>query len=351
MRFVRTCAQPLLLCALMSVAQAAAELYDNDGNAVTATTPLTARVPVLFVHGHGPADSLQNPHYQRNFWVDHGTLDIIDLLDLTSFKTTLAQNPGLDIQPYYIRFADPSRSIVEDAREIGEAVDLIIARHNPDFAAANPNIATTDPSGPPPVQVVIIAFSKGTISARQYLQSLQIQVSETGVIPLPPPLPAPRPHYRPVSEFIAISPPNHGLADPPASWRHEPARDPAALKRGSTDRKRVRPTLGHCRSARRKLHREAQRRHCSGRPSPEHHRERSRGARITGPRSIAPSGDPLHHALCRQQRRLRRRRWSIRRLRRSGTENRRQSRHARGQHCDSRHSRHPASRQRTGRRA
>jgi hypothetical protein len=211
MRFVRTYVQPLLLCALMSVAQAAAELYDNNGNAVTAATPLTGRVPVLFVHGHGPADTLQDPHYKRNWWTDHGTLDVLDRLRLTSFRTTINQNPGLDIQPYYIRFANPSRSIVEDAREIGEAVDLIIARHNPAFATANPNIATADPPGPPPVQVVIIAFSKGTISARQYLQSLQIQVSEAGATPLPPP----RPHYRPVSEFIAISPPNHGLANDP----------------------------------------------------------------------------------------------------------------------------------------
>ena len=37
----------------------------------------------------------------------------------------------------------------EDAREIGQAVDLIIARHNPQYSTANPNIATEDPPGPP----------------------------------------------------------------------------------------------------------------------------------------------------------------------------------------------------------
>src|SRR5262249_19554661 len=53
---------------------------------------------------------------------------------------------------------------------------------------------------------VIIGYSKGTISARLYLKSLQ--EGDPGASPARPP----RPNYRPVSEFIAISPPNHGLA-------------------------------------------------------------------------------------------------------------------------------------------
>ena len=60
---------------------------------------------------------------------------------------------------------------------------------------------------PPPVQVAIIGYSKGTISTRQYLKSLQEQVQDNGGISMP----SPRPGYRPVSEFIAIAPPNHGI--------------------------------------------------------------------------------------------------------------------------------------------
>ena len=61
---------------------------------------------------------------------------------------------------------------------------------------------------PPPVQVAIIGYSKGTLSSRQYLKSLQVQVQDNGGISMR----APRPGYRPVSEFIAIAPPNHGIS-------------------------------------------------------------------------------------------------------------------------------------------
>src|SRR5687768_2053892 len=102
-RFIRACAL-LALCAFSTFA-AAAEVYDKAGDQIAfdiAPTGPLARLPVLFV------------------WWDRG------LLNHTSFKETLALHPELDIEPYYIRFADHGRSIVDDARDIAVAVDDII---------------------------------------------------------------------------------------------------------------------------------------------------------------------------------------------------------------------------------
>src|SRR5262245_24804488 len=211
LRFARLYAT-LLLCSFPSIANATAKLRLADGSELSVNTPAPGpqRVPVLFVHGHSfdpldannTTDDPQNPNYQKNFWNRLG--------NLPSFLLTLQENSGLNIEPYFIRFADQARSITEDAHDIEDAVDRIIQRHNPGFSTATPTV-------PPPVQVAIIAYSKGTISTRQYLKSLQTQVQDPPAAPgqTPPPgLLAPRPNYRPVSEFIAISPPNHGIAFP-----------------------------------------------------------------------------------------------------------------------------------------
>lgn len=198
---------------------AAAELYDAGGQLLDLTNPspgnlILRRQPVLFVHGHAAdftsgndsgLDDETNPNYRKNWWNPRNSLP--------SFKLTLdhGSNSGLDIEPYYIRFADQARSITEDTRDVGIAVDFIVQRHNPGFN-------TAAPTGPPSVQLVILAYSKGTISTRQYLKSLQVPVQDPAAAPTPEPqpapLPAPRPNYRPVSVFVAISPPNHGLATP-----------------------------------------------------------------------------------------------------------------------------------------
>jgi hypothetical protein len=209
----------VLLCfvatlSLVPNAIGAAELYDWDGQAIAidpAMNPPCAlpaglrRQPLLFVHGHA-ADTSTDPNYKKIFWEDADDDFFLQLFDLTSFKKTFDDpiNSSLDIEPYYIRFADRFRSITDDAFDIGQAVDCIIRRHNATF---DPTTATT----PPPVQIAIVAYSKGTLSTRQYLKSLQEQVQDNGGISLPPP----RPGYRPVSEFIAIAPPNHGLASSP----------------------------------------------------------------------------------------------------------------------------------------
>lgn len=146
--------------------------------------------PVLFVHGHNVQSATDvDFNYQKN-WLQ-------PLGDLPSFMQTLAaaDNNALGIEPYFIRFEDQTRSIVDDANDVHAAVGQILARHDPSYDPA-------DAAADTPVQVAIIAYSKGTISTRVYLKSLVETVDG-----MPPPNPA----LRPVSEFIAIAPPNHGL--------------------------------------------------------------------------------------------------------------------------------------------
>jgi hypothetical protein len=210
---MRTLLQVTVLVALGIVASRAEALelyyYNNTGALVTLPDPPPAvaagRRPVLFVHGHrfdfftgDDNDSDTDPKYQVNFI---RRLNIGAGMTLPSFDLTIVRNSNLNIEPYYIRFVDQARSISHDANDVSAAVDLIVRRHNPGFDVINP-------PGPPEVQVAIIGYSKGTISARQYLQRLHAPVSyPDGVMPL-----ATRTGYRPVSEFIAISPPNHGIS-------------------------------------------------------------------------------------------------------------------------------------------
>ena len=160
------------------------ELYDKDDQLVPANpAPLsdgTSRLPILFVHGHNLVNSMDTDYNYRKNWQD--TFENILLSsDLPSFKMALdlPANSGHQIEPYYIRFQDQNRSITLDAAEIGGAIQRILIRHG------DPNAQQ--------VKVVIIAYSKGTISTRWYLKNM-----------MPP--------IQPISEFIAISPPNHGMA-------------------------------------------------------------------------------------------------------------------------------------------
>jgi hypothetical protein len=188
------CLAGTLLLALLLIATAssarAQEVHLADDTLLGPSSPPPAhRLPVLFVHGHNATANDTDFNYKKDWWNE--------LTGLPSMKEALdlPDNAGLDIEPYFIRFQDQDRSITEDAADIAAAVGQILHRHDPSFDPADP-AATT------PVQVAIIAYSKGTISARQYLKSLQTQV---------PGMPAPRPDFRPVSEFIAVSPPNHGI--------------------------------------------------------------------------------------------------------------------------------------------
>jgi hypothetical protein len=158
----------------------AVELYDG-ADVLVPEFPLplsTTRIPVLFVHGHNLDDAMDQDFNYRKNWQQ--PLDYPLLLKLPSFKIALdlPQNANVGVEPYYIRFQDQNRSITEDAAEIREAVTRILRRHD------DPNASQ--------IKVVIIAYSKGTISTRWYLKNMM-------------------PVSQPVSEFIAISPPNHGL--------------------------------------------------------------------------------------------------------------------------------------------
>jgi hypothetical protein len=176
----------------------AATVFCADGTPLIedALTPPDNPIPVLFVHGHDPNPDPQHPNYRKNFHDPRG--------DLPSFKLALdlAENRCLGIEPYYIHFgdaeADHQRSIDIDAFEIQEAVNLILERHR-----------LRDPDNPD-LKLAIIAFSKGSISARKYLK----QLNDAGS-PIP------------VSEFIAIAPPNHGLNLP---LLFGPAGYPSALQ-------------------------------------------------------------------------------------------------------------------------
>lgn len=172
----------LLALAALASAQTAEVHLLNDEPLPTASPAPLGHLPVLFVHGHNEEDETSHPNYQKN-WRDPNVL---------SFQQALLANPELGIEPYYIRFLNQDRSITEDAAEISDAIERILRRHDPNY-----------PAHPTTVQVVIIAYSKGTLSARQYLKSLQTSV---------PGLPTPRPGFHPVSEFIAIAPPNHGIS-------------------------------------------------------------------------------------------------------------------------------------------
>ncbi len=147
------------------------EVYPLGGGTaqVDFTKPPGKPLPVLFVHGHNFKSANDSDfNYMKN-WVN-----ILD--DLPSFNDALVLNSHLGIEPYYIRFVDQSRSIEDDATAIGLAVKKILARHGA--------------SKTKPIKVVIVAYSKGTISSRLYLKG----------------------HADQVSEFIAIAPPNHGLS-------------------------------------------------------------------------------------------------------------------------------------------
>src|SRR5574341_2270674 len=168
-----------------SAAWAASEVWLPNGSA---PDPLTSapqhRRPVLFVHGHNPDDASDADFNYRKNWVQ-----AVD--GLPSFQQTLddpANTATLDIEAYFIRFVDQHRSIVEDARDTGDAIERILARHDPSYTPfmANPSTA---------VRVAIVAFSKGTISARLYLKSLAVPQFD---------LPAPRGGFNPVSEFVAL---------------------------------------------------------------------------------------------------------------------------------------------------
>jgi len=169
--------------------------------------------PVLFVHGHHFINILKKHPKKTSFgdevpkerhqtdreWVGGATPKSYQRdwqrpgNGLPCFRDTLelAENSWLEIEPYYIDLEDyqddeekKNRSIEADALKIQEAVNLILL-HQGDPGATN-------------IKVAIIAYGKGAISARFYLDKLWEEQKR-------------RLSFHPVSELIAISPPNHGF--------------------------------------------------------------------------------------------------------------------------------------------
>lgn len=187
----------LLLISVQSTTNAAPELFSRDANGnisplitLPPESPRLTSQPILFVHGH-----LRN--YEAT-WLNSAN-------SLTSFGAALTANNHLALEPYFLNFQNNNRSIVEDAFEISQAVDIILDRHNANYDPANPNSIRK--------QLVIIAYSKGTISTRLYLKGLYRGSSTLSNVLTAPDITLPEhgDNFRPVSEFIAIGPPNHGI--------------------------------------------------------------------------------------------------------------------------------------------
>lgn len=168
-------------------------LWDSNN---TPGLPGPHTLPVLFIHGHKLLGG--EPHYRKT-WVDPPSYNS----SLSSFAQIIDANPWLEIEPYYINFGthngvaiSHNRSIADDAQAIDEGVWRILEHHH--GAHEWPPALNRSPR----VQIAVIAYSKGTISTRLYLKSRQTQQYN---------LPAPEPDFHPISTFVALSPPNHGL--------------------------------------------------------------------------------------------------------------------------------------------
>jgi von Willebrand factor type A domain len=189
----------LVLCVILVPRAEAFQLFWIDDNGAhhevtgaAGSCPLQPKShPVLFVHGHPLfGQSGSGPNYQRN-WIDG-----------SSFHAALAipENAGLDIEDYYIEFLDSGRSILEDANRVGDAIALV---QN-----------CQDPANATSVRIAVVGYSKGTISTRVYLRSRAMagQGQDLGSeYPGDVALTPHSPNFNPVSEFIALASPNHGL--------------------------------------------------------------------------------------------------------------------------------------------
>lgn len=197
------CLTSVPVSALRAQAETPANIYmDTNGDGELELVALDelappgiGSIPVLFVHGHNTdSDMDEDLNFEKN-WK-------LPLNGFPSFKQALdhVDNAGLGIEAYFIRFIDQHRSIVADAREIEWAVEHILKRHDTSHDPFTQTPTTT-------ARVAIIGYSKGAISSRCYLRSLQPAPAEPG----PCDFGVPRNGFNPVSEFVAIAPPNHGL--------------------------------------------------------------------------------------------------------------------------------------------
>lgn len=147
---------------------------------------VAARIPVLFVHGYTSGSAPT--------WIDAGTMP------LTSFARALAANPQLPLDAFYVELpprgsAYPwnfGRSIADDAADILAAIEGGLDSHG-NTQVGILNIPAYRKFG----RVALVGFSMGTLSSRYYLTNLMGDRRSSTIT---------------VSDFVALSPPNHGLA-------------------------------------------------------------------------------------------------------------------------------------------
>jgi hypothetical protein len=149
-----------------------------------APTQVAARIPVLFVHGYADGSVTT--------WIDPGTL--------ASFAHALPTNPQLPVDAFYLELplrgsAYPQnfgRSIADDAVDILAAIEGgVDSRGNTQVGILN--MPAYSKFG----RVALVGFSMGTLSSRYYLTN-HMGDRRGGTIT--------------VSDFVALAPPNHGLA-------------------------------------------------------------------------------------------------------------------------------------------
>ena len=144
----------------------------------------TARIPVLFIHGHsrGAAETWRQP-------AGSGT---------TSFAAALEANPELGIDPFYLELPlhgddqqeNYGRSIADDAADI-----LAMIEGGANSWGVTQTGILNMPAYSHAGKVAIVAYSQGAISSRYYLKNL-MGSRRSGAVT--------------VSEFVALAAPNHG---------------------------------------------------------------------------------------------------------------------------------------------
>jgi hypothetical protein len=144
----------------------------------------TARIPVLFVHGHSGG--------VPETWFTSG-------IGTTSFAAAFAANPNAPIDPFYLElplhgneFSENwSRSIAEDAQDILAAIE-----GGQDSGGTEQIGILNLPSYQSVDRVAVVGYSQGAISTRYYLKNLMGSRRNGAVT---------------VSEFVALAAPNHGV--------------------------------------------------------------------------------------------------------------------------------------------
>lgn len=151
-----------------------------------APAQVAARIPVLFVHGYANGSVPT--------WIDPGTGT------LTSFAHALAANPQLPLDAFYLELPPRGSSHPQNyGRSIADdSVDVLAAIEGGLDSRGYTQVGILNmPAYRNFGRVAVVGFSMGTLSSRHYLTNLMGDRRKGTVT---------------VSDFVALAPPNHGLA-------------------------------------------------------------------------------------------------------------------------------------------